>query len=117
LPTLFYGRTYENLNIYINLLDEVDPETNKAKSTGFISYSDIPRAIKEEDPDLGVTYDWKPVNKFYIGKIKEIASKFEAAKAASPPAGTDSTATKAVTPSTSEGADILGDIPDDDLPF
>jgi hypothetical protein len=111
------GRTYENLNIYINLLDEVDPETNKAKSTGFISYSDIPRAIKEEDPDLGVTYDWKPVNKFYIGKIKEIASKFEAAKAASPPAGTDSTATKAVTPSTSEGADILGDIPDDDLPF
>lgn len=110
------GKTYDNLNIYINLLDEIDPETNKAKGTGFIPYTEIPRAVKEEDPDLGVTWDWKPVNKYYIGKIKEIVAKFEAARSATPttPPQTNTTMADRVS---NNGADILADLPDDDLPF
>ncbi len=114
------GKTYDNLNIFINLLDEVDPETNKAKGTGFIPYTEIPRAIKEDDPDLGVTWDWKPVNKYYIGKIKEIIAKFEEAKAATP-MPTTPPPTKTVGVMASEvkdnTADILLDLSDDDLPF
>lgn len=114
------GKTYDNLNIFINLLDEIDPETNKAKGTGFIPYTEIPRAIKEDDPDLGVTWDWKPVNKYYIGKIKEIVSKFDAARSATPlPATpTPSNTVGATTDKVSNnGADLLADLPDDDLPF
>jgi hypothetical protein len=112
------GKTYDNLNIFINLLDEVDPETGKPKGTGFIPYTEVPRAIKEDDPDLGVTWDWKPVNKYYIGKIKEIISKFEAARAATPTAPPPSnTVGVAAGKVNNNGADILADIGDDDLPF
>jgi hypothetical protein len=97
------GKSYDNLSVFINLLDEINPETNKPKSTGFIPFSEIPRAIKEDDADLGVTYDWRPVNKFYMAKIKEISAKFEDAKSK----------TEESTNHISESTTILAD----DLPF
>lgn len=100
------GKTYDNINVYINLLDEIDPKSNKPKSTGFIPFSEIPRAIKDDDPDLGVSYDWKPVNKYYIGKINEITAKFNAAKNEVP---TSISAPESI----NEPATIL----EDDLPF
>jgi hypothetical protein len=112
------GKTYDNLNIYINLLDEIDPETNKAKGTGFIPYTEVPRAIKEDDPDLGVTWDWKPVNKYYIGKIKEIVSKFEDARSATLTSPSPSnTVVVAADKVSNNGTDILAGIDYDDLPF
>lgn len=66
------GKDY--LNIYINYLERLG-ENGKPTSTGYIPYNEIPRAIKEEDEDLGVSWNWKPVNKFYATKIKEIESK------------------------------------------
>lgn len=65
------------LNIYINYLDRLG-ENGKPTSTGFIPYDEIPRAEKEEDPDLGVSWNWKPVNKYYAQKIKEIEARSNA---------------------------------------
>lgn len=62
------------LNIYINYLDRMG-ENGKPMSTGFIPYDEVPRAEKEEDPDLGVSWNWKPVNKYYAQKIKEIEAR------------------------------------------
>ena len=70
------GKTYNNLNVYINYVNRLG-ENNKGLSTGFISFNDIPKPIKEEDEDLGDTWNWKPVNKFYAQKIKEIDAKFK----------------------------------------
>ena len=67
----------EFLNIYINYLDRIG-ENGKPTSTGFIPYDEIPRAEKEEDPDLGVSWNWKPVNKYYAQKIKEIEARSNA---------------------------------------
>lgn len=107
------NKKYDNLNIYVNLLDEINPETEKPQSTGFIPYSEVPRAIREEDPDLGVSWDWKPVNKFYIGKIKEIIAKFEDAKSATrvPDTNSDKVAKKESVSKTDAPIEL------DDLPF
>lgn len=70
------GKSGENLNVYLNYVNRKNDD-GKGLSTGFINHNDIPKAIKEEDEDLGVTYDWKPVNKFYAQKIKEIKAKFD----------------------------------------
>jgi hypothetical protein len=69
------GKEYENLNMYLNYTDRLG-ENGKGLSTGFINPNDVPKAIKDDDPDLGVTWDWKPVNRFYAQKIKEISEKF-----------------------------------------
>ncbi len=69
------GKSGENLNVYLNYVDRKNDE-GKGLSTGFIAFNDIPKALREEDEDLGVTYDWKPVNKFWAQKIKEIKEKF-----------------------------------------
>lgn len=105
------GKTYDNLNIYINLLDEIDPDTNKPKGTGFIPYTEVPRAIKRESAFSGVSWDWLPVNEFYAIKIHEIISKFEDAKTASSTNAHNSASTH------TDGSNILADISDDDLPF
>lgn len=70
------GKTGENLNVYLNYVDRKN-EDGYGLSTGFIDFNSIPRAEKEEDEDLGVSWNWKPVNKFYAQKIKEIKEKFE----------------------------------------
>lgn len=70
------GKTGDNLNVYLNYTDRKN-EDGKGLSTGFIAFNDIPKAVKEEDEDLGTTYDWKPVNKFWAQKIKEVKAKFE----------------------------------------
>lgn len=69
------GVEKENLNIYINYVNILG-ENNKGLSTGYIPFSDVPPAIKEVDDDGDVTWDWKPVNKFYSAKLKDILSKF-----------------------------------------
>ena len=79
------GKEYTNLNIYINYVNKLG-ENGKGLSTGFISYTDIPAPDKEEDEDLGTLYSWKPVNKFYAQKIKEIKEKFESGKNNTPSA-------------------------------
>lgn len=78
------NKTGENLNFYMNYVDRKNDE-GKGLSTGFINFNDIPKAIKEEDEDLGITWDWKPVNKFYAQKIKEIKEKFENTTSATTP--------------------------------
>jgi hypothetical protein len=70
------GKTGDNFNFYLNYIDRKNDE-GKGLSTGFISFVDVPKAIKEEDEDLGTTWDWKPVNKFYAQKIKEIKERFD----------------------------------------
>jgi hypothetical protein len=84
------GKSGENLNVYLNYVD-IKNEEGKGLSTGFIPFAEIPRAVKEEDEDLGTTYDWRPVNKFFAQKIKEIKAKFgetESAPQTPPPAPT-----------------------------
>lgn len=70
------GKEYTNLNIYINYVNKLG-ENGKGLSTGFISFDEIPKPEKEEDEDLGTTWNWKPVNKYYAQKIKEIQAKFQ----------------------------------------
>lgn len=78
------GKDYTNLNIYINYVNRLG-ENGKGLSTGFISFNDIPKPEKEEDEDLGVSWNWKPVNKFYALKIKELKERFESGSTASAP--------------------------------
>ena len=73
------GKDYENLSVYINYAERLG-ENGKPESSGFISFNEIPRAVKEEDEVLGVTWNWKPVNKFYATKILEIVVRFEESK-------------------------------------
>lgn len=70
------GKTYDNLNVYLNYVNRKN-EDGKGLSTGFISFNDIPKPEKEEDEDLGISWNWKPVNKFYAQKVKEIKERFE----------------------------------------
>lgn len=78
------GKTYKNVNIYFNYKNKKG-EGDKQLSTGFISFDEIPKPIKDEDEDLGTTYDFKPVNKFYAQKIKEIKDRFSGAQTPSAP--------------------------------
>lgn len=68
-------KTYKNTSIFFNYKNRKNEE-GKNISTGFIPYEEIPKPIKDEDEDLGTTYDFKPVNKFYAQKIKNIKEKF-----------------------------------------
>jgi hypothetical protein len=71
------GVEKENLNIYINYTGRLG-ENRKGLGTGFIPYVEIPKAEKEVDEDDGeVTWNWKPVNKFFTAKIKEIEERFK----------------------------------------
>ena len=78
------GKDYENLNVYLNYVDRTG-DNGKGLSTGFIAFNDIPKPEKEDDEDLGVTWNWKPVNKFYAQKIKELQEKFQNGQTASQP--------------------------------
>lgn len=89
------GKEYTNLNVYLNYVNRLG-ENGKGLSTGFISFNDVPRPEKEEDEDLGTTWNWKPVNKFYAQKIKEISTKFgNTSSETSTPSSNNSTNTPA----------------------
>lgn len=79
------GKEYTNINIYLNYVNRLG-ENGKGLSTGYIPYLDIPKAEKEEDEDLGTTWNWKPVNKFYAVKIKGLVEKLNSSKPSLPPA-------------------------------
>lgn len=71
------GVEKENLNLYINYTGRLG-DNGKGLGTGFIPYTEIPKAEKEVDEDDGeVTWNWKPVNKFYTAKLKELEDRFK----------------------------------------
>lgn len=108
------GAPKENLNIYVNYVDIIG-DNGKGKSTGFIPYAEIPRAEKEVDEDDGeVTWNWKPVNKYFTAKIKEIVAKFptQSQPQAAPVAPVTQAPAAKFVPTTT---DIDEDV--DDLPF
>lgn len=71
------GVEKDSLNVYINYTERIG-ENGKGLGTGFIPFSEIPKAEKEVDEDDGeVTWNWKPVNKFFTAKIKELEEKFK----------------------------------------
>lgn len=69
------GKTYENLNIYINY-QNIKNDDGKGASTGYINYTDIPAPIKEDDGMGGVEWNWKPQTVFYFNKLNDIMSRF-----------------------------------------
>lgn len=108
------GKPKENLNIYVNYVNILG-DNGKGLSTGFIPFSEIPRAEKEVDEDDGeVTWNWKLVNKFFTTKIKEISDKFPVAPTSeSPKEEAKPVATQAKTASAPEAEED----DDDSLPF
>lgn len=91
------GKEYTNLNIYINYVNRLG-ENGKGLSTGFIAFDTIPKPEKEDDEDLGVTWNWKPVNKYYALKIKELQAKFQEASPSTPSAPTPTNAVPTASP-------------------
>lgn len=69
------GKEYTNISIYLNYVNRKG-DNGKGLSTGYIAFEDIPKPEKEDDEDLGVTWNWKPVNKFYAQRLKEIQARF-----------------------------------------
>ncbi len=110
------GKEYTNLNIYINYVNRLG-ENGKGLSTGFISFDEIPKPEKEEDEDLGTTWNWKPVNKYYAQKIKELQAKFQSTST-TPQETPNAQAPKTATPS--EAFEPVGKLKEEefnDLPF
>jgi len=106
------GVEKENLNLYINYTGRLG-ENGKGLGTGFIPFADIPKAEKEVDEDDGeVTWNWKPVNKFFTAKIKELEEKFNASITAAKPAAAPAPASNPAAPK----ASVKEEEPDD-LPF
>ncbi len=104
------GKEYTNLNIYLNYVNKLG-ENGKGLSTGFIPFTEIPKPEKDEDEDLGTTYNFKPVNKFYAQKIKELKEKFESGSTSAPITATTQQSTSA--PAANTGAPTTHD----SLPF
>lgn len=71
------GESKSQLAIYINYVNILGAN-GKGESTGFIPYTEIPRAIPVDDGMGSKTWDWKPVNIFFTEKLNEIKSRFEA---------------------------------------
>src|SRR5699024_1029622 len=69
------GKTYENLNIYINYLDRED-ENGRNPSTGYIHFKDIPKPTKKEVAGDTV-WDFTPQTEFYYSVFQEIEKKFD----------------------------------------
>jgi hypothetical protein len=73
------GKTYENLNIYLNYLDRKD-DNGKNPSTGFINYTDIPAPTSREVAGETV-WDWAIQTEFYYTILQEIEERFKSASA------------------------------------
>lgn len=108
------GIEKEQLNIYINYAGRLG-ENGKGLGTGFIPFAEIPKAIKEVDEDDGeVSWNWKPVNKFFTAKIKELEDRFKGASTATPIAPTSvptATPSQAFEPATNIKKDEPNDLP------
>lgn len=76
------GKTYENLNIYINYLDKKGAD-GKSPSTGYIHYNDIPKPIKKVVAGDTV-WDFTPQTEFYYGVLQEIEKKFDGTTESAP---------------------------------
>ena len=107
------GKTYDNQVVYVNSLTEMG-DNGKGVSTGFIPFSEIPRATRQDDGLGGVTYDNKEVNLFFGTKIREISAKFEGeTKPAS-----DTPQPAKLEPETSKKKEaVIANEDEDDLPF
>lgn len=113
------GVEKDNLNVYINYTGRLG-ENGKGLGTGFIPFAEIPKAEKEVDEDDGeVSWNWKPVNKFYTAKIKELEEKFKSSSESTqtpstpaPQAPTNKTPEQAFAPATN-----VKQTEPDDLPF
>lgn len=114
------GKEYTNLNVYLNYVNKLG-ENGKGLSTGFINFAEIPKPEKEEDEDLGTTWNWKPVNKFYAQKIKEIKEKFGTSEASTQSETSVQKPSKQVPTATAkeafEPASGIANQPHSDLPF
>lgn len=87
------GLEKETFNVYVNYTGRLG-ENGKGLGTGFIPFAEIPKAEKEVDEEDGeVTWNWKPVNKFFTAKIKDIEAKFQGGVITSTPTPTASTST------------------------
>lgn len=82
------GLEKETFNVYVNYTGRLG-ENGKGLGTGFIPFAEIPKAEKEVDEEDGeVTWNWKPVNKFFTAKIKDIEAKFQGGVITSTPTPT-----------------------------
>lgn len=115
------GKEYTNLTFWLNDLEDINLETGKPNSTGFISYKDIPEPIKEVDAVSGVTWDWRPVDKFFTQKIVELQAKFGAPSNEAPSTAPSSVPSQPAPKPKPEGVpqNPANDFEeeDDDLPF
>lgn len=101
------GKTYENLNIYINYLNRQD-ENGRNPSTGYIHYKDIPKPIKKEVAGDTV-WDFTPQTEFYYEVFQEIERKFDGVST--------STAVKEEKPKVKKKEPTPVEEVSDDLPF
>lgn len=69
------GKTYENLNVFINYLER-EGENGKPPATGYIHYNDIPKPIKKEVAGDTV-WDFTPQTEFYYEVFQEIENRFK----------------------------------------
>lgn len=106
------GKTYKNLNIYINYVNRLG-ENGKGLSTGFINYTDIPSPIKEEVAG-DIVWNWTPQTEFYWEKLKSIEERFKQEKSTPnhPPRIPTATPQQAFEPATNVSRKY-----DDNLPF
>ena len=72
------GVDKSQIAIYINYVN-IMGANGKGESTGFIPFSEIPRATPVDDGMGSTTWDWKPVNIYFTEKLNEIKSRFSAA--------------------------------------
>jgi hypothetical protein len=70
------GKTYENLNIYINYLDREKTDDNKSPTTGYIHFNDVPKPTQKEVAGETV-WDFTPQTEFYYAVQKEVEHKFD----------------------------------------
>lgn len=108
------GKEYKNLNMYLNYVNRQNDQ-GKGLSTGYIPYTEIPGPEKVEDELLGTSWDWKPVDRFYALKIKEIVEKFNTGT--STPASAAAPTQIAPAPAAAPMVNAMEPDDDDDLPF
>lgn len=69
------GKEYNNLNVYINYVHKLN-EAGKGLSTGFISFSEIPKAVEKEVAGDKV-WDFSPQTEYFYAKLKELEERFK----------------------------------------
>lgn len=109
------GKTYENLNIYVNYLDKEKGEDGKSPTTGYIHFNDIPKPEKKEVAG-DVVWDFTPQTEFYYKVFQEISSKFDGVSSEPQQNAPSQQSEKKEAPK-QEAKQPQGAKPEDDLPF